>query len=85
MSIKDTYTKTCFNKILKADRVYDVATITPLQSAPKISSKFMGSNFWYRSSYVFWKRLRWRCVAKSRNRPIKTSVWRCNIIDKKAF
>ena len=40
MSIKDTYTKTCFNKILKADRVYDVATITPLQSAPKISSKF---------------------------------------------
>ena len=30
MSIKDTYTKTCFNKILKADRVYDVATITPL-------------------------------------------------------
>ena len=44
MSIKDTYTKTCFNKILKANCVYDVANITPVQPAPKISSKF-NNNF----------------------------------------
>ena len=45
MSIKDNiYTKTCFNKILKANCVYDVENITPVQPAPKISSKF-NNNF----------------------------------------
>lgn len=37
--MKDNYTKKCFNKILKAESVYDVAIKSPTQFAPKLSAK----------------------------------------------
>ena len=43
--MNDNYTKKCFNRILKAESVYDVAIKTPTQSAPKISTKLKNRIF----------------------------------------
>jgi len=43
--MNDNYTKNCFNKIIKAESVYDVAIKSPTQFAPKLSSKMINKIF----------------------------------------
>ena len=43
--MNDNYTKSCFNKILKAESVYDVAIKSPTQFAPKLSTKMNNKIF----------------------------------------
>ena len=43
--MKDNFVKNCYNKILSADSVYDIAIKTPTQSAPKLSSKLDNNIF----------------------------------------